>query len=188
MALISQGHRNLLLPATSLAVYCIRQRKISIAALSASRQNLRMSNRLSRDTEDAAKVLAALRDQYHPRETLKERLSAAADLRAKLINVAAGVRQWSVKVSGEDTLITLNQAGTVRVHTDPETGQIQLSADETTFHDPGLQYDPVSHEWLGREVDLEVLVPHGERRPKKAALVALTEQIVRLLEKPASSE
>ena len=147
-----------------------------------------MSNRLSRDTEDAAKVLAALRDQYHPRETLKERLSAAADLRAKLVNVAAGVRQWSVKISGEDTLITLNQAGTVRVHTDPETGQIQLSGDETTFHDPALEYDPVHHEWLGREVDTEVVVQNGERRPRKAALVALTERIVHLLQKPAAPQ
>lgn len=143
-----------------------------------------MSNRLSRDTEEAAKVLAALRDQYHPRETLGEKLSAADDLRAKLINVATGVRQWSIKADGEDTLVTLNQAGTVRVRTDPETGQVQISADGTTFHTPLVEYDPVYHEWRGSEVDPDIVVPPGDRRPRKSALVALTEQIVRLLEKP----
>src|SRR6187549_4307525 len=108
-----------------------------------------MSNRLSRDTEDTAKVLSALRDKYHPRETLREKLSAAEDLRAKLINVATGVRQWSIKAVGDDTLVTLNEAGTVRVHTDPETGQIRLSKDDGAFHAPALRYDPVLHEWTG---------------------------------------
>jgi hypothetical protein len=144
-----------------------------------------MSNRLSRDTEDAAKVLSALRDKYHPRETLREKLSAAEDLRAKLINVTAGVRQWSVKAVGDDTLLTLNQAGTVRVHTDPETGQLQLSTDERTFHLPPLEYDPVSHEWVGSEFDSEIVQPPGEKRPRKAALVALAEFIVELLGSPA---
>src|SRR3954468_163767 len=100
-----------------------------------------MSNRLSRDTEDAAKVLSALRDKYHPRETLREKLSAAEDLLAKLVNVTTGVRQWSVKAAGNDTLVTLNQAGTVRVRIDPETGQVQLSMDGITFHAPALEFD-----------------------------------------------
>ena len=141
-----------------------------------------MSNRLSRDTEDAAKVLAAFRDKYHPRETLEEKLSAAEDLRAKLINVTTGVRQWSIKAVGDDTLVTLNQAGTVRVRTDPETGKVQLSADETTFRSPPLEYDPVNHEWVGTELDMDLVLPAGEhRRPRKPALVALAEEIVRLL-------
>jgi hypothetical protein len=144
-----------------------------------------MSNRLSRDTEDAAKVLAALRDKYHPQETLNEKLSAAADLRAKLINVVTGVRHWSIKADGDDTLVTLNQAGTLRVHTDPQTGQIRISGDEVTFHTPALEYDPVHHDWVGSEFDQDIVVPHGERRPRKAALLALTEQIVRLLDKPS---
>lgn len=143
-----------------------------------------MSNRLSRDTEDAAKVLSALRDKYHPRETLREKLSAAEDLRAKLINVTTGVRQWSVKAAGDDTLLTLNQAGTVRVHTDPETGQIRVSADERTFHAPALEYDPVLREWVGTEFDSEIVQPPGEKRPRKAALVALTECIAGLLGGP----
>lgn len=142
-----------------------------------------MSNRLSRDTEDAAKVLSALRDKYHPRETLREKLSAAEDLRAKLINVATGVRQWSIRAAGEDTLVTLNQAGTVRVRTDAETGQIRVSADESTFHAPAIEYDPVLHEWVGSEFDTEIVQPPGEKRPRKAALVALTECIVELLSK-----
>ena len=142
-----------------------------------------MSNRLSRDTEDAAKVLSALRDKYHPHETLREKLSAAEDLRAKLINVATGVRQWSIKAAGDDTLVTLNQAGTVRVHTNPETGQIQLSTDGATYHAPALEYDPVLREWVGREFDSEIVQPPGEKRPRKAALVALTEHLVALLEK-----
>src|SRR4051794_7517458 len=142
-----------------------------------------MSNRLSRDTEDAAKVLSALRDKYHPRETLREKLSAAEDLRAKLINVTTGVRQWSIKAAGDDTLVTLNQAGTVRVRTDPESGQLQLSTDETTFHAPALEYDPVLHEWVGSEFDAEIVQPPGEKRPRKAAVVALTERIVSLLER-----
>jgi len=146
-----------------------------------------MSNRLSRDTEDAAKVLSALRDKYHPRETLEEKLSAAEDLRAKLINVATGIRQWSIKASGDDTLVTLNQAGTVRVHTDVETGAILLSTGDDAMHAPALEYDPVLHEWVGSEVDTEVVQPPGEKRPRKAALVALTERIVSLLEKPSAS-
>lgn len=155
--------------------------------MATARHSLGMSNRLSRDTEDASKVLAALRDKYHPRETLREKLSGAEDLRAKLINVATGVRQWSIKADGDDTLVTLNEAGTVRVRTDPETGQVQLSADGVTFQTPPLTYDPVNHEWAGSEVDLEIVVQHGERRPRKTALVTLTEQIVRLLEKPATA-
>lgn len=142
-----------------------------------------MSNRLSRDTEDAAKVLSALRDKYHPRETLREKLSAAEDLRAKLINVATGVRQWSIKAAGDDTLVTLSQAGTVRVRTDAETGQIRVSADESTFHAPAIEYDPALHEWVGSEFDTEIVQPPGEKRPRKAALVALTECIVELLSK-----
>ena len=145
-----------------------------------------MSNRLSRDTEDAAKVLSALRDKYHPRETLREKLSAAEDLRAKLINVTTGVRHWSIKATGDDTLVTLNQAGTVRISTDPETGQIRLSADGTTFHAPALEYDPVLHDWVGSEFDPEIVVPPGEKRPRKAALLALTESLVSLLDKPSS--
>jgi len=145
-----------------------------------------MSNRLSRDTEDAAKVLAALRDKYHPRETLAEKLSAAEDLRAKLINVTTGVRQWSIKAAGDDTLVSLNQAGTVRVHTDADTGQIRVSKDESSFHVPALEYDAVQHEWVGSEFDTEIVLPPGEKRPRKAALVALTECIVGLLEKPNS--
>jgi hypothetical protein len=146
-----------------------------------------MSNRLSRDTEDATKVLAALRDKYHPRETLNEKLSASEDLRAKLVNVVSGLRQWSLKSAGDDTLVTLNGAGTVRVRTDPETGMVTLSADEATFHTPALEYDVVSHEWVGSEHDTETVQPPGEKLPRKSALVALTEQIARLLGKPAGA-
>ena len=146
-----------------------------------------MSNRLSRDTEDAAKVLAALRDKYHPRETLKEKLSASEDLRAKLVNVVSGLRQWSIKSAGDDTLVTLNGAGTVRVQTDAESGGIRVSSDETTFHSPALEYDVVNHEWVGSEHDTDTVQPPGERFPRKSALVALTEQIVRLLDKPSAS-
>jgi len=142
-----------------------------------------MSNRLSRDTEDAAKVLSALRDKYHPLETLREKLSAAEDLRAKLVNVVTGVRQWTVKSSGDDTLVTLNQAGTVRVRTDPDTGQIRLSANESTFVAPALEYDAALHEWIGTEFDTEIVQTPGEKRPRKAALVALTECIAELLGK-----
>jgi len=157
----------------------------SIAALAQGRQSLRMSNRLSRDTEDAAKVLAALRDKYHPRETLNEKLSASEDLRAKLVNVVTGLRQWSVKRSGDDTLITLHGAGSVRVRTDLETGQVSVSADEDTFHAPALEYDVVSHEWVGSEHDTDLVQPPGEKLPRKSAIVALTEQIARLLTSPA---
>src|SRR3954468_24869897 len=108
-----------------------------------------MSNRLSKDTEDAAKVLSAFRDKYHPRETLREKLSAAEDLRAKLVNVTSGVRQWSIKAAGDDTLVTLNQAGTVRVRTDRDTGELRLSADDNTFVAPALEYDAALHEWVG---------------------------------------
>jgi len=146
-----------------------------------------MSNRLSRDTEDAAKVLAALRDKFHPRETLSEKLSAAEDLRAKLINVTVGVRQWSIRAQGDDTQVTLNQAGTVRVRTDPATGNIQVSADDLTFQPAPLEYDPVNHEWVGSEPDPDIVVSPGERRQRKSALVALTEQIVRMLDKPSAS-
>lgn len=143
-----------------------------------------MSNRLSRDTEDAAKVLSALRDKYHPRETLREKLDATEDLRAKLVNVAAGVRQWTVRAAGDDTLVSLNQAGTVRVGTDAETGQIRLSVDGGAFVAPPLEYDPVLHEWVGTEFDTEIVQQPGEKRPRKAALVALTECIVALLASP----
>ncbi|HEX2671877.1 MAG TPA: hypothetical protein VHM25_13435, partial [Polyangiaceae bacterium] len=124
-----------------------------------------MSNRLSRDTEDAAKVLSALRDKYHPRETLREKLSAAEDLRAKLVNVASGLRQWSIKAVGDDTLVTLNQAGTVRIRTDLDTGELRLSADESTFVAPALEYDIALHEWVGKEFDTDIVQPPGEKRP-----------------------
>jgi len=140
-----------------------------------------MSNRLSRDTEDAAKVLAAFRDKYHPHETLREKLSAAEDLRAKLVNVTTGVRQWSVKSIADDTLVSLNDAGAVHVHTDPKTGMIQLSKDGHSWQSPALEYDVFNHEWLGSELDPDIVLPPGERRPRKAALVALAEHIVRLL-------
>jgi hypothetical protein len=146
-----------------------------------------MSNRLSRDTEDAAKVLAALRDKYHPRETLKEKLSASEDLRAKLVNVVTGLRQWGIKSVGDDTLVTLNDAGTVRVHTDIETGQILVGVDQSAFQAPALEYDVVNHEWVGAEHDTDTVHPPGEKFPRKSALVALTEQIVRLLDKPTSA-
>jgi hypothetical protein len=146
-----------------------------------------MSNRLSRDTEDAAKVLAALRDKYHPRETLAEKLSAAEDLRAKLINVTTGVRQWSIRAAGDETVVTLNQAGSVRVRTDPETGHVQVSSDGAAFQASPLEYDPVHHEWIGTEIDTDLVLPPGERRPRKAAIVALAEQIVRLLD-PSSEK
>ena len=99
--------------------------------------------------------------------------------------MTSGVRQWSVKAAGEDTLLALNQAGTVRVHTDPETGQIRLSTDERTFHVPALEYDPILREWAGSEFDSEIVQPPGEKRAPKAALVALTECIVRLLDSPS---
>ena len=140
-----------------------------------------MSNRLSRDTEDAAKVLAAFRDKYHPRETLAEKLSGAEDLRAKLVNVTSGVRQWTVKAIGDDTLVALNGAGSVHVRTDPDTGMIQLSKDARSWQTPPLEYDSYNHEWVSSELDKEIEVPAGEPRPHKAALVALAEQLVRLL-------
>jgi hypothetical protein len=140
-----------------------------------------MSNHLSRDTEHAAKVLSALRDKYHPRESLPEKLSAAEDLRAKLVNVASGIRKWSVKPSGEDTLVSLQDAGSVQVHTDAETGSILLSTDGTNWQLAALEYDPVNHEWVGSELDAEIVLPPGERRPHKAALVALAEELVRRL-------
>ena len=143
-----------------------------------------MSNHLSRDTEHAAKVLSALRDKYHPRETLAEKRSDAEDLRAKLVNVASGVRKWSVKPAGDHTLVSLQDAGTVRVRTDPETALILLSIDGVTWQPAPLEYDPVRHEWVGSELDPEVVVAAGERRPHKAALVTLAEELVRLLAGP----
>ncbi len=140
-----------------------------------------MSNRLSRDTEDAAKVLSAFRDKFHPRELLPEKLSAAEDLRAKLVNVTSGVRQWAVRSLGDDTVISLNGAGAVQVRTDPETGQIQLSVDGKVWAQPALEYDVFNHEWVGAELDSEIVLPPGERRPHQAALVALTQALVRLL-------
>jgi hypothetical protein len=144
-----------------------------------------MSNRLSQDTEDAAKVLAAFRDKYHPHETLHEKLSAAEDLRAKLVNVTGGVRQWSIKSAGDDTLVSLNGAGVVHVHTNEQTGQIQLSKDGKSWESPPLEYDVFNHEWIGSEVDPDIVLPPRERRPHKAALVALAEHIVRLLSENA---
>lgn len=126
-------------------------------------------------------MLAVLRDKYHPHETLTEKLSAAEDLRAKLINVAAGVRQWSIKAAGDDTLVTLNAAGTAHVHTDPNTGMILISPDGAHFQAAPLEYDPVNHEWVGTDPDTEIVLPPGERRPRKAALVVLAEEIVRVL-------
>ncbi len=140
-----------------------------------------MSNRLSRDTEDAAKVLSAFRDKYHPRETLAEKLSAAEDLRAKLVNVTSLVRQWSVKAMGDDTLLTLNGAGSVHVRTDPETGLIQVSKDGNAWQVPPLEYDPYNHDWVGSELDKDIEVFAGEPRPHKAALVVLAEALVSLL-------
>jgi hypothetical protein len=140
-----------------------------------------MSNRLSRDTEDAAKVLASFRDNFHPYELLEEKLSAAEDLRAKLVNVTSGVRQWTVKAVGDDTLVSLNGAGTVHVRTEPETGQVQLSSDGKTWHTPALEYDVFNHEWVGSELDSDLVLPPGERRPHKSALVALSEALVRVL-------
>src|SRR5450432_3870366 len=101
-----------------------------------------MSNHLSRDSEHAAKVLSALRDLYHPRETLSEKLSDAEDLRAKLVNVVVGVRKWSVKPSADDSLVSLQDAGAVHVRTDAETGIIVLSTDGVTWQRALLEYDP----------------------------------------------
>jgi hypothetical protein len=140
-----------------------------------------MSNRLSRDTEDAAKVLAAFRDKYHPSELLAEKLSAAEDLRAKLVNVTSGVRQWSVKAVGDDTLVSLNGAGTVHVRTNPETGHVLLSADGKAWQTPALEYDVFNHEWVGSDLETDIVLQPGERRPRKPALVALSEALVRLL-------
>lgn len=140
-----------------------------------------MSNRLSQDTEDAAKVLSAFRDKYHPRETLTQKLSAAEDLRAKLVNVTSLVRQWTVKAVGDETLLTLNGAGSARVRTDPETGLIQISKDGSAWQVAPLEYDAYHHEWVGSELDAEIVVPPGEHRPHKAALVALAEALVQLL-------
>ena len=145
-----------------------------------------MSNRLSQDTEDAAKVLSALRDKFHPRESLPEKLSATEDLRAKLVNVVSGVRKWTVKPSGDDTLVTLQDAGVVHVHTDPETARILLSMDGASWQPAPLEYDPVNHEWVGSELDADIVLPPGERRPHKAALVALAEHVVRLLGGPSA--
>ncbi len=145
-----------------------------------------MSNRLSRDTEDAAKVLAALRDKYHPHETLREKLSAAEDLRAKLVNVATGLRQWSIKSVGDDTLVTLSDAGTVLVHTDTETGQILVGLQGSALQAPALEYDAVHHDWIGSEPDPDIAQAPGERLPRKSALVALTERIASLLDKPSA--
>jgi hypothetical protein len=39
---------------------------------------------------------------------------------------------------------------------------------------------------VGSEFDSELVLPPGEKRPRKAALVALTERIVSLLEKPSA--
>jgi hypothetical protein len=140
-----------------------------------------MSNRLSRDTEDAAKVLTALRDKFHPLEALPEKLRAADDLRTKLINVATGVRKWSVKAAHDDTLVTLQGAGTVHIRTDPKTAQIQVSLDGASWLSALLEYDPVNHEWVGSELDMDIVLPAGEWRPHKAALVALCDQLVQLL-------
>jgi hypothetical protein len=44
----------------------------------------------------------------------------------------------------------------------------------------------VNHEWVGSEHDPDTVHPPGEKFPRKSAIVALTEQIVRLLDKPES--
>lgn len=145
-----------------------------------------MSNRLSRDTEDAAKVLSALRDKYHPREMLREKLSAAEDLRAKLVNVATGIRQWGVKAIEDDTLVSLNGAGSVLVHTDTETGQLQVAKSGGEPELVDLEFDVINQEWVGREIDTDTVLRPGERHPRKPALLALCEHIVRLLEPPTT--
>jgi len=136
-----------------------------------------MSNRLSRDTEEAAKVLAALRDRRHPDETLAERLTEADNLRAKLVNVASGLSKWTVSSQGDDTLITLAGSGSVRVHTDEKTGLIHV----------GRVDQPLEGAPLVTDVDTEIEVAPGDRRPRKAALVVLAEQIVTLLESAPSA-
>jgi hypothetical protein len=97
------------------------------------------------------------------------------------VNVVSGVRKWSIKPSGDDTLVTLQDAGVVHVHTDPETALILLSTDGVSWQPATLEYDPVNHEWVGSELDTDIVLPPGERRPHKAALVALAEHLVRLL-------
>lgn len=146
-----------------------------------------MSNRLSRDTEDAAKVLSALRDKYHPREMLEEKLSAAEDLRAKLVNVATGVRQWGVKSVGDDTLVSLNGAGSVLVHTDPESGHVLVSKNGAPAEPVALEFDVVNQEWIGVALDPDTVHRPGERHPRKSGLVVLSEHIVALLEPPTSA-
>jgi hypothetical protein len=39
----------------------------------------------------------------------------------------------------------------------------------------------VNHEWAGGELDNDIVLPPGERRPHEAALVAVAEHLVRLL-------
>jgi len=146
-----------------------------------------MSNRLSRDTEEAAKVLAALRDRRHPDETLAERLTEADNLRAKLVNVASGLSKWTVSSQGDDTLITLAGSGSVRVHTDEKTGLIHVGRVDQPLEGAPLVFDPVNHAWFGTDVDTEIEVAPGDRRPRKAALVVLAEQIVTLLESAPSA-
>jgi hypothetical protein len=102
-------------------------------------------------------------------------------LRAKLVNVTSGMRQWTVKAVGEDTLVSLNGAGTVHVRTAPETGQVQLSSDGASWSTPALEYDVFNHEWVGTELDTDLVLPPGERHPHKSALVALSEALVRAL-------
>jgi hypothetical protein len=141
-----------------------------------------MSNRLSRDTEDAAKVLSALRDKYHPKEMLAEKLSAAEDLRAKLVNVVTGVRQWGVKAIEDDTLVSLNGAGSVLVQTDGETGQTYVTKSGGEPELVELEFDVINQEWVSRHLDDELVLNPGERHPRKPALVTLCAHIVRLLE------
>ena len=146
-----------------------------------------MSNRLSRDTEDAKKVFSALRDKYHPTELLQEKLSAAEDLRAKLVNVVGGVRQWGIKSVGDDTLVSLNGAGSVLVHTDPETGHVLASKNGAELEPVPLEFDVVDDEWVGTALDPDTVPRPGERHARKSGLLTLAEHIARLLEpEPAS--
>lgn len=127
-------------------------------------------------------MFSALRDKYHPREMLQEKLSAAEDLRAKLVNVATGVRQWGVKSVQDDTLVSLNGAGSVLVHTDPESGHVLVSKNGGPPEAVALEFDVVNHEWVGTALDMDTVQRPGERHPRKSGLVALAEHIVRLLE------
>lgn len=126
-------------------------------------------------------MFSALRDKYHPSEMLREKLSAAEDLRAKLVNVVSGVRQWGVKSVGDDTQVSLNGAGSVLVHTDLESGHVLISKNGGAAEPVALEFDVVNQEWTGAELDPDTVQQPGERHPRKSALVALAEHIVSLL-------